>query len=1336
LTESYDTKNAGTGKTLTVSTGYTVNDGNNGNNYTVTTATNTTGVINKAPLSITAASNTKTYDATTSAATTPTTSGLQGTDTVSGLTESYDTKNAGTGKTLTVSTGYTVNDGNNGNNYTVTTATNTTGVINKAPLSITAASNTKTYDATISAAATPTTSGLQGTDTVSGLTESYDTKNAGTGKTLSVNPGYTVNDGNSGGNYTVTTATNNTGVVQPRPLTISASGVNKQYDATTVATVTLADDRITSDVFTDSYAAAVFADKNVGLGKTVSVSGISITGADAANYTFNTTASTAANISPRPLTVSAMGANKQYDGTTAATVTLSDNHITGDILTDSYTGAAFVDKNAGMGKTVNVTGISISGTDAGNYTLSNTTASTTANISQRPLGVTATGVNKVYDGTSTATVTLSDNRISGDVFTDSYTSATFADKNVGTAKKITVTGVSITGTDASNYTFNATAYATADITARPLTITATGVNKVYDGTTAATVTLSDNRISGDVFTDSYTNATFADKNAASGKPVNVNGISISGADAANYTFNNTATTTADITARPLTVSAAGLNKVYDGTTAATVMLSDNRIMGDVFTDSYASAAFSDKNVGTAKKITVNSISISGTDAANYTFNATVYTTADITARPLTISATGINKVYDGGATATVTLSDNRVLGDALTDSYSSASFADKNAGTGKPVTVSRISISGTDASNYTFNATAATTADITARPLTVSATGVNKVYDGTTTATVTLSDNRVSGDVVTDSYTTATFANKNAGIGKMVSVSGISISGADAANYTFNSTTSATANITQAPLTVTATGANKVYDGTTTATVTLSDNHVFGDAVTDGYTTATFADKNIGTGKTVSVSGISIGGTDAGNYSLQNTTASATANITQAALTVTATAVNKVYDGTTTATVTLSDNRVSGDVFTDSYSTATFADKNVGNGKTVSVSGINISGADASNYTFNSTAMTTANISARSLTVGATGVNRVYDGTTSASVTLSDNRVAGDVFTDSYTNATFADKNVGTSKTVSLSGISISGADAPNYTFNTTATTTANISARSLTVTATGVNKVYDGMTSASVTLSDNRVAGDSLTDSYTGASFADKNVGTGKTVSVTGISISGGDAGNYSLQNTTVTTTANITQASLIITADNKTMLLNASLPAFTVSYSGFVNSEGPGVLGGSLSCSAGTNGTMIGTFTITCNGQTSTNYSITYKTGTVTVKYAGPGICDGDAGHQILQPINADGSSVFKATSTSPAKFRVCDANGISIGTAGVVSSFVLYQTISGTVANTINEAVASTTPDTNFRWDPTGQQWIFNISNKGSATNQTYIFLITLNDGTTIMFQYGLR
>jgi hypothetical protein len=128
--------------------------------------------------------------------------------------------------------------------------------------------------------------------------------------------------------------------------------------------------------------------------------------------------------------------------------------------------------------------------------------------------------------------------------------------------------------------------------------------------------------------------------------------------------------------------------------------------------------------------------------------------------------------------------------------------------------------------------------------------------------------------------------------------------------------------------------------------------------------------------------------------------------------------------------------------------------------------------------------------------------------------------------------------------------------------------------------------------------------------------------------------------------------------------------------------------------------------------------------------------VQYANGSLCDGDAGHQILQPINANGTSVFNGKSTSPAKFRVCDANGVSIGTPGVVSSFKLTKILTGTVTNTVDQTVDSTTPDTLFRWDPTGQQWIFNINNKSLASNQTYYFQITLNDGSTILFNYGLK
>ena len=489
-----------------------------------------------------------------------------------------------------------------------------------------------------------------------------------------------------------------------------------------------------------------------------------------------------------------------------------------------------------------------------------------------------------------------------------------------------------------------------------------------------------------------------------------------------------------------------------------------------------------------------SVTVQASQAGDANWNAAtpVNQTISIAQKTVTGAITLNNKTYD--ATTAATIATRTLSGVTNSDVVSliggTATFADKIVGNGKSVTATGLSLSGTDAGNYALASTSATnTANITKATLTVSATGVNKIYDRTTNATVMLSDNRLAGDVLTTSYTTASFADKNVGNGKTVNVTGIAISGTDSGNYTANTTASTTANITKATLTVSATGVNKNYDRTTNATVTLSDNRLAGDVLTTSYTTASFADKNVANGKTVSVSGIAVSGTDSGNYTA-NTTASATANITKATLTVSATGVNKTYDKTTNATVTLSDNRLAGDVLTTSYTSASFADKNVGNGKTVSVTGIALSGTDSGNYTANTTASTTANITKATLTVSATGVNKTYDRTTNATVTLSDNRLAGDVLTTSYTTASFADKNVGNGKTVTVTGIAISGTDSGNYTANTTASTTANITKATLTVSATGVNKTYDGTTNATVTLSDNRLAGDVLTTSYTIGQF------------------------------------------------------------------------------------------------------------------------------------------------------------------------------------------------------------------------------------------------------
>ena len=199
----------------------------------------------------------------------------------------------------------------------------------------------------------------------------------------------------------------------------------------------------------------------------------------------------------------------------------------------------------------------------------------------------------------------------------------------------------------------------------------------------------------------------------------------------------------------------------------------------------------------------------------------------------------------------------------------------------------------------------------------------NKAYDGTATATLT-SNNVVlagvlagdAGNVVllTNGYV-ANFNNGSAGNGKPVTVSGLSLGGSASGNYSLTQPTGLSANITALGVTVSSglSANNKAYDGTANATLT-SNNVVLagvlaGDAgnvvlLTNGYV-ANFNNGSAGNGKPVTVSGLSLGGSASGNYSLTQP-AGLSANITALGVTVSSgiTANNKAYDGTTVATIT------------------------------------------------------------------------------------------------------------------------------------------------------------------------------------------------------------------------------------------------------------------------------------------------------------------------------------------------------------------------------------------------------------------------------------------------
>jgi hypothetical protein len=602
-------------------------------------------------------------------------------------------------------------------------------------------------------------------------------------------------------------------------------------------------------------------------------------------------------------------------------------------------------------------------------------------------------------------------------------------------------------------------------------------------------------ISGDTVTLDATNRSgvFADKNVGSTKSVTVTGYTISGADAANYSLVQPIGVTADITALTLNVTGAtAANKTYDALLGAAISGGAiSVISGDTVTLVSTSRAgvFADKNVGSAKAVTVSGYTISGTDAGNYALVQPTGVTADIT--PLTLNVTGAtaaNKTYDALLAAALSGGAISVIsGDTVTlvSSGRAGVFADKHVGTTKAVTVSGYALTGTDAGNYALVQPTGLTADITALTLNVTgAAAANKTYDALLGATISGGAiSAIAGDAVSlvSAGRTGVFADKNVANGKTVTVSGYAITGADAANYALVQPTGVTADITPLTLNVTgATAADKTYDALLTAAISGGAISVLsGDTVTlvTSGRAGLFADKNVANGKSVTVSGYTIAGTDAANYALVQPTG-ISADITPLTLNVTgATAASKTYDTSRTAAISGGViSAISGDtvILSTTHRAGLFADKNVGTAKTVAVSGYTISGADAANYSLVQPTGVTADITALTLNItGATAANKTYDALLGAAISGGAISVlAGDTVTLDTTNraGVFADKNVGSTKAVTVSGYALTGTDAGNYALVQPSGLTADITPLTLNVTgATAANKTYDALLGAAI---------------------------------------------------------------------------------------------------------------------------------------------------------------------------------------------------------------------------------------------------------------------------
>ncbi len=160
----------------------------------------------------------------------------------------------------------------------------------------------------------------------------------------------------------------------------------------------------------------------------------------------------------------------------------------------------FEDKNVGENKTVtNTKTITLTGTDAGNYNLTNPIVELTADITAKPVTVTAAVDDKTYNGrTDDAKVTMSASGIIADDDVQIVaTKGVYATADAGDAVKVEVTYI-IGGKDAGNYSLNVVKTATGKVNKAELKVTLTAPAAVtYDGKTHEVSSVTDDRVAAD-----------------------------------------------------------------------------------------------------------------------------------------------------------------------------------------------------------------------------------------------------------------------------------------------------------------------------------------------------------------------------------------------------------------------------------------------------------------------------------------------------------------------------------------------------------------------------------------------------------------------------------------------------------------------------------------------------------------------------------------------------------------------------------------------------------------------------------------------------------------------
>ncbi|MDB5739927.1 MAG: hypothetical protein JWP16_967, partial [Alphaproteobacteria bacterium] len=701
-------------------------------------------------------------------------------------------------------------------------------------------------------------------------------------------------------NYAVTYIGANLGITA-RPITVTGDLVTRDYGdanpATSTGTITMGN-LVNGDTLSaiDLVSATASATSNVGNGYTYGGGNAAFSAGAAGNYAI-TYADGALHVTARAVTVTADAQTRHYGDTNPAFSFSSTGLGAGAALQGALATSASATSDVGS---YAITQGTLTTANNSNYVVSY--AGANLGITPRAVTVTADAKSRLYGDANPALTYTSTSLGAGTALTGALATPAGGTSGVG--------GYGIaagTVTTANNPNYSVTYVgANLDVTARPLTVTADAISRLYgDANPALTQTIS-GLVNGDTLAGAL--ATAADAASHVGSYAIGQGTL---AASANYAIVFNAGTLS-VNARPVTVTADAASRFYGDANPALTFTNSTLGAGAALTGSLATAASAASNVG-SYAITGASLLGANSDYA-ITYNGAALTVAT---RPVTVTADAVSRLYGDANPAFTFTSSSLGAGAALQGALTT--LAGGTSGVGS-YAITQGSLTAAANPNYAITFTGANLA-ITPRGLTITADDLGRLYGAATPALTQTVSGLVNGDTLTGAA--ATSAGAASSIGRYAITQG---SLAASANYTV-SFTGGTLTITPALLTVTATNAGKTYGDSANLTGFAASGLLNSDSISSVVLTSAGA----GTGANVgsyAIQAANAAGSGLGNYTI--TYQPGTLGVTPRALTITAANLSRLYGAANPALTQTSSGLVNGDTVAGTAATSAGIASNVG----------------------------------------------------------------------------------------------------------------------------------------------------------------------------------------------------------------------------------------------------------------------------------------------------------------------------------------------------------------------------------------------------------------------